>query len=340
MKRILVFSLLLASVYSVYAQVVTCDDMERDPKGVMLHVRTAGLSSYQAVDGKVYSVGDVLIIGQPSKGDFFQPLYGYISGPKSFTNGESGISNAVINGFCFKKSNELQRYVMCVKAVAENMTIQVQLDEALMAKEILGKNDYLKPAVAAAQDQTVNNNQSFEPVLPAREKREKVVREKRERVVDDGPQRKGYGGVAYLSGGFDFANAGGFVNATVVNGYHFNSHIFVGGGIGIMYYGYTTISDYGSWDASPVVGMPIFAHGQYTFCHSQNKVRPYISMGLGAAIAFTTLDSGHAPHGFYFETAGGIQVKLKEKLNFDVALTFPMSVPHSSGFGLRVGCTF
>lgn len=349
MKRIIVLSIFLTALYSLFAQTITYEDIKRNPISVIQQYQNTGIHSYQTMGGKVFHVGDALIIGKPSQGDLFSPLYAYINGPKSFHSGKSPIERGIIQKFYLKQvRNKSERnWVMCANIQSEQIVLSVQIENALKTMEIIGKDEAFSAPIPI-QNRVENNIQSS-PKREKEVKHQKPIKEKRNLSAlkrKDEPQRKGYGGTAYISGGYDSVNSSVYIYANIINGYYFNSHIFAGVGVGIMYYGHS--SYYYDWGYEyecndAIIGMPIFIYGEYTFCHSQKKVRPYVSLGLGANIAFTSINNYYgyyAPHAFYIEAAGSIKVKLKDKLGLDIALTFPQSITESSGIGLRIGCSF
>ncbi len=158
---------------------------------------------------------------------------------------------------------------------------------------------------------------------------------------------KGYGCLINVSGGYEFINGslGGYVN--VINGYHFNHHLYLGAGVGVKYYEYSDYISSGSVIGSPAISIPIFLYTQYTFSRLEKKVRPYISLGVGGDIAVTAVSYDHGKywehlHGCYVEPSLGMFVRLNGKTYFNLALTAPMSFgfDSSAGAGLRLGVAF
>ncbi len=144
--------------------------------------------------------------------------------------------------------------------------------------------------------------------------------------LSDVPERRGYGGMVMMDFGFDAYSVGLSLGVSMVNGYHFNSNWYVGGGIGVLL-------SAGVWDLT--FGIPIFAYGQYTF-NSMGRIQPYISLGMGTNVEFTYFEGGT-----YFNPAGGILVKMKNnKQHVKIGVSVPMDFLHVIGFGLQVGYSF
>lgn len=75
------------------------------------------------------------------------------------------------------------------------------------------------------------------------------------------------------------------------------------------------------------------------------KVRPYISLGVGGNIAFTTTES-YSSHfsygfsGFFLEPSVGLSVKLKSSMALNFAITSQMNLMNTVGLGAKVGFSF
>ena len=145
-------------------------------------------------------------------------------------------------------------------------------------------------------------------------------------LQNDFSERRGYGGMVMADIGFDAYSVGLSLGVSMVNGYHFNSNWYVGGGIGIL-------CSAGAWDFT--FGIPIFAYGQYTFT-SWGKVQPYVSLGAGTNIEFTYFEGGT-----YFNPAGGVLIKMKnDKQHIKIGVSVPMDFLHVIGMGLQIGYSF
>lgn len=163
--------------------------------------------------------------------------------------------------------------------------------------------------------------------------------------LSDVPERKGYGGIVIADIGFDALNIGMSLGVSVINGYHFNSNWYVGGGVGVLCYvggaGYSYYESYSSYgygysyyyyeDVNSVC-VPIFAYGKYTFTIPK-KVWPYVALGLGVNIS--------SDSSVYMNVSGGIAIRMKkEKQHLKVGLSFPMDFANGIGMGVQVGYSF
>lgn len=352
MKRIVILCTLLMSVCGLSAQTITSGDIQYNLDYVLTQAGNGGISAYEAIDGNVYHVGDVLIIGKPSGGDLFKPYYLYILGLKVLNDGEPYCDRGTITDLYLRKEkNAPGGYAVYANLRTDRITLPVYIDNALSSKEIAGKDEALSKPVTTEQVTSYNHNQSWQmdneetsnnDMFESRPKRAKL------NFNDDGPQRRGYGGIALLEIGYDMMNSGAAIGGSVVNGYHFNSRWYLGGGIGLL--------NFVGGDCS-CIGIPIFAHGQYTF-NTSPKFKPYVSLGLGVNIPVYT-DSSYDYYGdyygyyygdpydsynqvgFYINASAGVAIQMNdEKQRLMVGISFPGDCFNGSGIGIQVGYTF
>ena len=372
MRRIIVIIFSLLVVSSLSAQTLSYETVRNTTHWAPLPTKSE-IRAYHAIDGTLYQVGDVLKIGDPSFDQITVVQYAFIDGPMSFKLGNNiGLESGRIEYFYLKKAVDFatpikakqqeqiqnqvsygevnmsgaeKTWIVYAKVKSGKTTLNVQMDNALVFKEILGKDEQMsapvqslngsqiKPsAVESAQNNffygqsnvaPTNEAQAFEPA------RRNFFR-RRANDVDpsdlDRTQRKGYGGMVMMDFGFDAYSVGLSLGVSMVNGYHFNSNWYVGGGIGVLL-------SAGVWDFT--FGIPIFAYGQYTF-NSIGRIQPYVSLGAGTNIEFTYLEGG-----IYCTPAGGILVKMKNnKQHVKIGVSVPMDFLHVIGFGLQVGYSF
>ena len=323
MKRVVILCTFLLSVCTLSAQIVTCEDVQQNPKNFV----NCPISAYQAVDGNVYHVGDVVIVGQPSGGDMFEPSYNYIDGSKSLHNDMLNTDRGTITNLYLKKAKSSSgEYVVWANLRVDRITVFAQIDNALTSQEILGKDETLSKPIAAEQNYVDGYTQPSQTVCEEQPARN-IFRSSHSSFYDnadiDATQRRGYGGIALLDAGFDFANVGALCGVTVVNGYHFNSNWYLGGGIGILAFA-------GGYNSS--VCVPIFAHGQYSF-QNIDRFTPYVSLGLGLSV------SSYA--GSYFNVAGGVAIKLKhETQRLLLGMSLPVATANGIGLCLQLGYSF
>ncbi|MBR4951720.1 MAG: hypothetical protein IKY56_01850 [Alistipes sp.] len=323
MKRVMMLCAFLMSVCALYAQSVTFEDVQYNPDNYINQT----IEAYKAVDGNVYHVGDVVIIGKPSGGDMFKPAYNYIEGSESLHSGKLKTDRAtIINLYLRKTKSSSREYVLCANLRINRKIAIVQIDNALTSKEIFGKDETLSTPVTTEQNYVADNTQSSQMMFEEQPKKKtfgSLSSKLNGATVVDADQRRGYGGIALFDVGFDFANVGALCGVTVINGFHFNNNWYLGGGIGVL--GFV-----GGYNSS--VSVPIFAHGQYTFYNSM-KFTPYVSAGLGMAISSYV--------GSYLNVAGGVAIKLNhETQRLIVGMSLPIDTANGIGLCLQLGYSF
>ena len=370
---LLLFSGLLFS-FSAYAQDLNYEEVSQAFSHKELP-KSKQIKSYQAIDNKVYSIGDKLEIGYPKDGKQFS----YISNApsnlptsvvtiQSFTvmstmagSGSAiGIGAVVLsidnNKALFINNIDLAlEYGEVVRTTKSNVTnfqemapnSSSQITTNHTNYQAIDKNTVEQVAIQDASNQPVQGtNAGVEQKMvyfdsPTSETSTSVGATQpnsnkfgygasRKSGLSNnsvnGPKTRGYGGMVMMDFGFDVHSIGLSLGISMVNGYHFNSHWYVGGGIGVL----LSVGDYDS-----TFGIPIFAYGQYTF-NSRGRIIPYVSLGTGTNIEFTYLEGGT-----YFNPAGGILIKMKnEKQQVKVGVSVPMDFLHVIGLGLQVGYSF
>lgn len=348
MRRVVILCALLMSVCGLSAQTITSADIQYNIDHVLAQAKNGGISAYEAIDGNVYHVGDVLIIGKPSGGDLFNSYYLYIRGLKVLSNGEPYCNRGTITNLYIKREkNAPGGYAVYANLRTDRITLPLYIDNALSSKEIAGKDEALSKPVIPEQVASDNPDQSWQMDTEKRSDNSMFdYRPKRAKMDfnDEGPQRRGYGGIALVEIGFDAINFGAAVGGSVVNGYHFNSRWYLGGGIGLL--------NFVGGDCD-CIGIPIFAHGQYTF-NTSPKFKPYVSLGIGVNIPVYTDSSydyydyyygysydSYNQTGFYINASAGVAIQMKdEKQRLMIGISFPGDCFNGSGIGIQVGYTF
>ena len=393
---LLIFSGLLFS-FSAYAQDLNYKEVLQAFSQKELP-KSKQIKSYQAIDNKVYSIGDKLQIGYPKD----EKKFSYISNaPSNLPTSVVTIQSFVVMGAIAGAGSAISIGAV-VFSIENNKSLFINnIDLALEYGEVVrttksNVTNFQEMATNSNSSQVTTNHTSYqavdnnisEPVVTQKTNNQlaqdnsasaeqKVVyfdsptpetstsiektqertkkfsnfevfkqKESSNNFVGES-QTKGYGGIVYVSGGFDAYNIGGYFLATIINGYHFDAHWYLGGGIGIKYYDYHTSGYYGDGyygggyyeyyysDSGSAVSIPMFAYGKYTFSGADRKIRPYVSLAMGVNVIATP--GGAA---FYIEPSAGVSFRLKEKSGVNVAFTIPMSLVQSIGIGLKVGYCF
>lgn len=394
---LLVFSGLLLSL-SAYAQdlnyqeVLQAFSLKELPKSKQI-------KSYQAIDNKVYSIGDKLQIGYPKDGKKFS----YIS------NAPSNLPTSVVTIQSFAVMNAIAGLGSAISIGAVVLSIENNkalfinnIDLALEYGEVVritksNVTNFQEMAPNSSSSQVTTNHTSYqavdnnisEQVVAQKTSKQPIqdnsagaeqkmvyfdsptsetstsagVSQKRLNIFGFGASKKsdsnngyvaesqikGYGGIAIADIGFDALNIGMSLGVSVINGYHFNSNWYVGGGVGVLCYvggaGYSSYESYSSYgygysyhyenyyyeDVNSVC-VPIFAYGKYTFTIPK-KVWPYVALGLGVNISSYS--------SVYMNVSGGIAIRMKkEKQHLKVGLSFPMDFANGIGMGVQVGYSF
>ncbi len=351
--------------------------------------KSKNVTTYQAIDGNVYSIGSELTIGSPRESG--KKRFSYIE-----TTSEHSGTVVVINSFVVMgvKSREMGSIGGCIGAVVvsnKKIFTITNFDMAIDSSEIIrgGSSSAVNVQSAQAINENGFNVQNVEqPVNQTAPNQSEVVANQQSASqsgvitfgaeagvnntgsqsgtmafgaetstnnfnnnlgldgLNDVPTRKGYGGIVMADIGFDAYNIGLSAGVSIINGYHFNSNWYVGGGVGVLCYVggadqlYYYESGYGNgyyyenyyYDDANSVCVPIFAYGKYTFTIPR-KVWPYVALGLGVNISSYT--------SVYLNVSGGVAIKMKnEKQHLKVGLSFPMDFVNGVGMGVQVGYSF
>lgn len=123
-------------------------------------------------------------------------------------------------------------------------------------------------------------------------------------------QNRGYEKAVEISVAPDLSLSETVWNASFINGFRFNKHIFLGGGIGLNMYTYgETVRIAGGSEVTPsaLVSVPVFAAFKVNF--SKARVSPFFSLNAGYAIGSSSDDNIDVT-GLYLNPSIGLDINL------------------------------
>lgn len=123
-------------------------------------------------------------------------------------------------------------------------------------------------------------------------------------------------------------------NLNFVNGYRFNSYLFMGGGVGLnaTVFGVKKVVLIGNWDGSYELDefsmqIPIFVRVHANF--SPKKVSPFASFDVGGNIGiyndYERVKESFFGHSLFIKPAIGINIDFKEKQSLYIAFIYEMN---------------
>jgi len=130
---------------------------------------------------------------------------------------------------------------------------------------------------------------------------------------------------------------------STTHGYQFNNKLFVGAGVGVLFYNRNLVIDQEAKtvteDETRKLGFPIYGEVRYDFM--DNRFTPFVSGRIGYTVGQL--------HGLYYVPAVGIRFAVGEKMGINLALIYTSqkwkstrvydneTKHRTSGIGLRVG---
>lgn len=130
-------------------------------------------------------------------------------------------------------------------------------------------------------------------------------------------QNKGYEKSIEFNAGVGLNNSKYSFGLTMINGYRFNDHLFLGAGVGYEYlnalymHTYRRGSSSSSYDSKSLIKLGLRAKGNL----SKGNISPFLSFDFGGALQVGSNAEYSSATGIYYEPAFGVDFKFGESKN-------------------------